>query len=289
LSALVLDRTGLFVVSFSASFAALFAISFATLIAIMKIPFRTAPLRLAPFALCALFALPGLAHAGLLEDDEARKAILDLRAKVDQIQQDLHGQIASKADKASALELVNQIEQLRQEVAKLRGQIEVLTNELSNTQQRQKDFYVDLDNRLRKLEPKKVTVDGKEAQVDPGEQKSYDAALAVFKNGDYRNAASGFADFLRRYPESAYAAAAQYGLGTAYYALRDCKSAIDAHRALVKTFPDNPKAPDAMLNVAICHIELKEKPQAKKVLEALILQYPDSSAAQTARERLSAK
>ncbi len=255
----------------------------------MKTPFRSVRLRLAPFVLCTLLSLPGLGHAGLLEDDEARKAILDLRAKVDQIHQELRGQIATKSDKTGALELVNQIEQLRAEVAKLRGQLEVLVNELSSTQQRQKDFYVDLDNRLRKLEPKKVTVDGREAQVDPSEQKSYDAALAIFKNGDYRNAASGFADFLRRYPESAYAAAAQYGLGTAYYALRDCKNAIEAHRALIKAYPDNPKAPDAMLNVAICHLELKEKAQSKKVMEALIQQYPDSSAAQTARERLGTK
>jgi tol-pal system protein YbgF len=247
----------------------------------MKTLYRTAPL-----LLMSLLTLPFAAKAGLLEDDEARKAILDLRAKVEQIQQDLRGQIALKSDKSSALELVNQNEQLRAEVAKLRGQIEVMTNELANAQQRQKDFYVDLDTRVRKLEPKKVTVDGREAQVDPGEQKSYDAALAVFKGGDYRNAAASFADFLRRYPESAYAGAVQYGLGNAYYALRDCKSAIVAHQALVKNFPDSPKAPDAMLNIAVCHIELKEKPLAKKALEALISQYPESSAAQTAKERL---
>ena len=247
----------------------------------MKPLYRTAPL-----LFISLLALPLATQAGILEDDEARKAILDLRAKVDQIQQDLKGQIALKSDKSAALDLVNQNEQLRAEIAKLRGQIEVLTNELSNTQQRQKDFYVDLDNRMRKLEPKKVTVDGKEAQVDPGEQKSYDSALALFKSGDYRNAATSFADFLRRYPESAYAAAVQYGLGNAYYAQRDCKSAIAAHQALVKNFSDSPKAPDAMLNIAVCHIELKEKPQARKALEALISQYPESSAAQTAAERL---
>lgn len=233
------------------------------------------------------FIFPFSAHAGLLEDDEARKAILELRTKVEQIQQEFRQQITTKSDKSSALDLLNQNEQLRQEISKLRGQLEVLTNELSNAQQRQKDFYVDLDNRLRKLEPRKVTVDGKEAQVDPNEQRSYDAALASFKSGDYRNAAASFADFIRRYPDSAYGAAVAYGLGNAYYALRDCKSAIAAHQSMVQTYPDSVKAPDAMLNIATCHIELKEKPQAKKALEAVINQYPDSSAAQTAKERLA--
>lgn len=251
----------------------------------MKTLFRSALLAL-PLTL-ALSALS--AHAGILEDDEARKAILDLRAKVEQIQQDLRQQIGEKTDKSSTLDLVNQNEQLRQEIAKLRGQIEVLTNELSNAQRRQKDFYVDLDNRLRNLEPKKMVVDGKEAQVDLSEQKAYDAALALYKGGDYRNASVSFADFLRRFPESAYTAAVQYGLGNAFYAQRDCKSAIATHQAMVKNFPDNAKAPDAMLSIAVCHSELKEKPAAKKALEALIAQYPDSSAAQTAKERLGGK
>ncbi len=251
----------------------------------MKTLFRTAPPRL---LLTLLLALPLTGNAGILEDDEARKAILDLRAKVEQYHQDLKAQIALKSDKTSALDLVNQNEQLRAEIAKLRGQIEVLANELANAQQRQKDFYVDLDTRMRKLEPKKVTVDGKEAQVDPGEQKAYEAALALFKSGDYPGASVSFAEFLRRYPDSAYAAAVQYGLGNAFYAQRNCKSAIAAHQTLVKNFADHPKAPDAMLNIAVCHIELKEKPLARKALDALISQYPDSSAAETAKDRLKA-
>ncbi|HTN66245.1 MAG TPA: YbgF trimerization domain-containing protein, partial [Burkholderiaceae bacterium] len=105
-----------------------------------------------------------VANAGLFDDDEARRAILDIRNKIDAIQRDLN----NKADKTSALGLADQNDQVKQEIAKLRGQVEVLTNELANTQQRQKDFYVDLDARLRKLEPQQVTVDGKEVSVDPG-------------------------------------------------------------------------------------------------------------------------
>jgi tol-pal system protein YbgF len=247
--------------------------------------FSKSAIAAAVLAVCS-FA-PWSAHAGLLDDDEARKAILDLRTKVDTIQQDLQTRIDAKSDKSSALDLVNQNEQLRQELAKLRGQIEVLTNELSNAQRRQKDFYVDLDNRLRKLEPQKITVDGKEAAVEPAEQKSYDAALAVFKSGDYKSAAISLSDFLHRYPGSAYAAAAQYWLGNAYYAQRDCKSAIAAQQVVIKNYPDSPKASDALLNIASCYTELKDKSGAKKSLEALITQYPDSSAAQTAKERLA--
>ena len=229
---------------------------------------------------------PLAAHAGLFDDDEARRAILDARSRIENMQREMNSRLETKADKNSMLDLANQNEQLRLDVSKLRGQIEVLTNELANAQQRQKDFYVDLDNRVRKLEPQKMTVDGREASVEQSEQRSYEAALALFKAGDYKNAVSGFSDFLRRYPQSGYAAAAQYWLGTAYYAQRDYRNAIAAQQVVAKSFPDSTRAPDALLNIATCYAELKDKVSARRTLDTLIAQYPDSAAAQTAKERL---
>jgi tol-pal system protein YbgF len=227
------------------------------------------------------------AHAGLFDDDEARKAILDARAKIEALGNRVDTKIDTKADKTSVLELANQNEQLRAEIAKLRGQLEVLINDLSNTQRRQQDFYVDLDNRIRKLEPKRVTIDGKEATVDNNEQRSYDAAFGLFKDADYKNASAALSAFLINYPQSAYAGAAQYWLGNSYYAQRDCKSTVTTLQGMVKAFPDHSKSPDAMLNISACQLELKDKPASKKTLEAVIAQYPDTDAAKTAKSRLS--
>lgn len=232
-------------------------------------------------ALMAAFSCASLsAHAALFGDDEARRAILDVRTKVDSLQQ-------SKADNSAVLELSNQNDQLRQEIARLNGQIEVLSNEVANIQQRQKDFYVDLDNRLRKLEPQVVAVDGKDATVELSEQRTYDNALALFKAGDYKKSGAAFADFLQRYPQSAYAPSAQYWIGNAYYAQRDYKNAIAAQQALLKKYPGNPKGADALLNIASSYTELKDKPAAKKTLESLVAQYPNTPSAQTAKERLA--
>ena len=230
----------------------------------------------------AAFSFAPLAHAGLFDDDEARRAVLDLRKQIEA----LNTRIDSKADNNGLLDLASQNEHLRQEVARLRGQVEVLTNELANTQQRQKDFYVDLDNRLRKIEPQKMTVDGKEASVEPGEQRSYEAGLAQFKAADYKGASATFSDFVRRYPQSGFAASAQYFLGITYYALRDYRNAIAAQQAVIRNYPDSPKAPEALLNIATSYTELKDKASAKRTLETLIAQYPETQAAQTARDRL---
>lgn len=226
------------------------------------------------------------AHAGLFDDEEARKAILDLRAKIESVQQEFNGKLADKTDKSGTLDLVNQNEQLRQEIARLRGQVEVLANDLASTQQRQKDFYIDLDNRLRNLEPKKVTVDGKEADVEPSEQKTYENAMVLFKDGDYKGAGAALIEFLRRYPRSAFAPNAQYALGNSYYVQSDYRNALAAQQAVVKNYPDSPKAAEALLNIASCYVELKDKSGARRALDTLIEKYPNSPSAQTAKERL---
>ena len=229
----------------------------------------------------------GAAQASVFDDDEARRAILDLRAKVDAN----HTEINARLDKLDAatrgqLDLANQIETLRQDVARVRGQVETLTNELANQQKQQKDYYADLDARLRKLEPQQLSVDGKSAAVAQGEARTYEAALTQFKNGDFKAAIPAFSNFLAQYSDSAYAPAAQYWIGASYYAQRDYKAAIAAHQQLMKNWPDSPRAPDAMLNIASSQTDLADKRAARKTLERLVAQYPDSDAAATARQRL---
>lgn len=231
----------------------------------------------------ALCTLP--AHAGIFDDDEARKAISSLNAKLGVVSD----QLSNKADKVVILDQLKQLDSMREELANLRGQVEVLSNSINEGQRQQKEFYADLDNRLRKLEPRQVVVDGKESQVDQGEQKSFDNAINVFQSGDYRAAAVALNSFIRTYNHSAYMPNAMYSLGIAYYAQKDYKNAVATFHAMVKAFPDNPKAPEAMLNIASCYTEQKDKSAAKKILQSLRTQYPDSAAARTASDRLASQ
>jgi len=245
---------------------------------------KLSPSRLA--ALLLAFVLPLQACAGILDDDEARRAILDLRAKVDAITRDLTTRLDAKADKTTTLDMLNQHEQTMAEIARLRGQIEVLANEVAKAQNSQKTLYTDLDARIKKLEPRAEVVDGATAQVLPSEKQAYDSAMDVFKSGDYKRAAAALQDFVKRFPESAYAANAQYWLGNAYYAQRDYKNAIAAQEVVTTTYASSPKAADAMLNIATSYAELKDKVKAKKTLQTLVAKFPDSQAAQSAKDRL---
>jgi tol-pal system protein YbgF len=241
-----------------------------------------------------LTAAPMRSNAALFEDDEARREILKLRKQIEDITvrvdsrlEPLNTRIDSKADKKSVIDLASEIEKLRTDIASLRGQIEILLNEQSNTQRRQKDFYSDLDQRLRKLEPTRQTIDGNEVDVNESEQKNFDAALSLFKAGNYPAADQALNSFLQRYPESGYAAQATYWLGNTYFAQRDCDKAVPAYKTVAARFPASLKAPDALLNLASCQLDLKDKPAARESLEMLIKKYPASSAAAMGKERLA--
>ena len=112
--------------------------------------------RFAAFAAFALiYVVPQFAHAALFDDEEARKRIAATNQRIDQLQKDLDERIATleRQLKSGALvDLANNVEGLKSDVARIRGQIEVLTYELEQSQKRQRDLYVDLDARMRKLE-----------------------------------------------------------------------------------------------------------------------------------------
>ncbi len=241
----------------------------------------------------AAFAAAAPAHA-LFGDDEARKAILDLRKKVDEQNQALaqkDAELAARLERLEAanraqLEFANAIDALKREIAQLRGQVEQLAHEVATLQKRNRDLYGDLDARLKKLEPTTVTVDGKQAQVERGEQAAFDAALAQFRASDFKGAIASLQTFLARYPQSAYAASAYYWLGSSHFALKDYKAAIAALQVVAERYHDSPRAPEALLNIAASQIELNDRKSARSTLNRIIKEYPDTEAARLAKERL---
>src|SRR5258708_18685269 len=87
------------------------------------------------------------------------------------------------------VDLAQLIESLKQDVAKLRGLIEVLSNQTETLERRQKDLYVDLDNRLRKLEQTQSQLQDKLSQGEPtapADKQPYATALTQFTLAHYQ-------------------------------------------------------------------------------------------------------
>ena len=246
--------------------------------------YRAIQLSLAGF----LVGFSAIAHAALFEDDEARRAILDLRQKLDVTQQGLKSQVDDIAVLRRALfELQNQIEALKAEQSALRGANEQLLRELTDIQLKQKDVLQTVDTRLSKFEPVKVVLDGLEFQTDPAEKREFETSLAVFRTGDFAAAQNSLLAFLRKYPTSGYASSTLFWLGNAQYATKDYKESIVNFRKLLSIAPQHARAAEAMLAISNCLVELKDIKAAKKAMEDLVKQYPTSEAAQTAKDRLA--
>lgn len=281
-----------------------------------------------------LWCTLGAAHAALFGDDEARRQITIERQRLDDLKFDLAkqqeavdariGKLEEAAKVQPLLDLFTQIEALKLEVSKLRGQVEVLNNNIENTGKRQRDMYIDLDTRLRRLEqqsalgPAPASVPAAPGAVAPApasaagpgaappaaisatppvaaittaspgaENQTYDAAQAQRRIGNYQGAIVAFQNFIKQFPQSNLAPRAQYWIGDSYFNLRDFKLAIASQQTLIKTYPDSPSVPDAMLNIASSQIEMGESITGRRTLEELVAKYPVSDAADKAKRRLA--
>ena len=256
-------------------------------------------------------------HAQLFGgDDTARRQIAEQARRVDALKQQndelaarlvrMEESLRQLTASGPALELAQQLEMLRQEVKQMRGQMEVLGNEVQLSGKRQRDMYTDLDSRLKRFEQPAApspaggapgVVPGGVAAIappgpgaappNPAETSAYESAQSQRRIGNYQGAIAGFQTFLAQYPKSQLAPRAQYWIGDSYYNLRDYKNAIASQNKLIATYPDSTSIPDALLNIASCQIELNDMTAARKTMDGLISRYPTSEAAEKAKRRLA--
>ena len=256
---------------------------------------RFASMALAGLCLVAALFAPA-ARAGLFDDDEARKAILDLRQRIEQGNERQRTALAEQSSqlaeqinqlKRSLLDLNNQLDAMRADNAKLRGQNEQLARDVAELQRHQKDIQTGVEDRIRKIEPQKVSVDGREFLAEPEEKRQYEEAIDALRKSDFERSAVMLATFRKRYPASGYGDSVLFWLGNAQYGVRQYKEAITSFRTLASGSPDNAKAPEALLAIANCQAELKDGKSARRTIDELLKAYPKSEAAQAGRERLA--
>lgn len=209
--------------------------------------------------LISAVALVAISSPAFAEDEQARRAILELRAQL-------------KHSEAMRNELSNQIVRLQEDIRKLRGQVEVLSNSV-----RKQNISSGGPNDVTAL-----------TQVgDPVEQNAYDTALDLFRQGNYDASATALANFSATYPNSVLVPSALFYEGGSRYATKDFKGSINTLTKMVNTYPNNPQAGDALLVIAGNHYELKNLDEYKSTLNRIIKEYPGTPAADTAKERLN--
>ncbi|MFU8895560.1 MAG: tol-pal system protein YbgF [Gammaproteobacteria bacterium] len=253
------------------------------------------------FKTTAALLLAGAFAAGCALPPEEDPVLL----KLDELDQRV-GTIERVVRNESLLQIATELEELRNEVRELRGHTEALQYEAEGAATRQRDQYLDLDQRLQSLERRTRGGDaptgtapsaasplgvggGPSAPAGAtgaGESERYQAALELLRQGRYPQAEAGFKQFLADFPQSTLADNAQYWLGETHYVNRDFETALAVFQQMLEDYPNSRKAPDALLKAGFCQYELQRWADARASLEAVVEQYPDSTAARLANQRL---
>lgn len=228
-------------------------------------------------------------------------------------------------DSGALFKLVDEMDSLATEVRELRGQAEALSHRIEQMEERQRQLYLDADQRLQRIEsaapaqaagsspqpgalpaapttPTQTATPGQPpppatppaAQtpdatgVDPfAEQQAYQSAFDLLKSGRYDEAAVAFQQFIAEFPTGSYADNAQYWLGETFYITRRFEQAVQEFERLVSTHPTSQKLTHALLKIGYAYDELGNLTEAERVLGELIERHPQTAAAGLARKRLT--
>lgn len=235
-------------------------------------------------ALLLTATLSSPARAAMFDDDEARRRIELLRVEF--------AELARRTDTVNRnqIDFANQIEAIKADIAKLRGQVEVLSYELEAAQKRQKDFYVDLDGRLRKLESPPVEAKAEAPKADPAQEtRDYEAALSGLKASKFKEAGTSFLAFIKAYPNSGLIASAHYWGAYAHAQAKDHAAAAELFGKFAAGWPNDDRAPAALESRVASLEALKDWKGAKAALEQLAETYPNSEAGKKAKLKLKKK
>ena len=235
-----------------------------------------------------LMSLAGLGACSSLTpvNDPVYLRINDLEARLIRIERVL--------DNESLITLAGDISSLRTESQQLLNEIETLRFELENQATRQRDLYVDLDQRLADIEagqqrlssiPGSALGGGGVAAVT--DQQAYDEAFALIQQQDWARAQSAFESMLATYPASGLRSNAQYWLAETHYAQLDFRTALGEFQRVVNEYPQSSKLQDALLKIGYCNFELRNFPAAREALVRVMREFPETQAATLAQQRLT--
>lgn len=240
--------------------------------------------------------------------------------------EDRLGRLERQLDSNTLVDILDRLDRLTREVRELRGEVEDDSGAVSDLSRRQKELFLDLDRRLKRLEggtvsttptaptsaatasatssgtaPSQQPAAGPAASGGPApaaptataagadplkEQNQYQQAFGLLKEGRYEQASKAFSSFLKTYPSGPYSDNAQYWLGETYYVNRQFQPAMTEFNKLVQAYPDSAKVGHAKLKMGLIYAETGEIERAKKTLEEVAARYPTTPQGRLARERL---
>ena len=210
----------------------------------------------------------------------------------------------SGGDPAGTAYFLNMMDQLRQEVMELRGQVEEQQFQINRLQQESRDRYLDLDDRISRLKVGKVArtpasregntqvsaetideallsqdADSQGKQMAEAEEQAYQAAFKLIRERQFDESKAALLQLLVDFPNGHYSDNARYWLGEVQMAQGNYREALATFGQVLKDYPQSSKIADATYKMGHLHDLLGDKQKARELLEKVIKDYPDSAAA----------
>ena len=240
--------------------------------------------------LVPLFALGGCQLMEPRGEDPVLVKLTELERRLAAIERVIQNQ--------SLVEMTQQVRVLERRGDELQGRMEELEHHSSETAERQRNLYIDIDTRIQELESalqarnSRSVLDG--GTLSPGQlpvpggsdRDNYQAAFELLKEQRYEPAAIAFQEFLVSFPDSELADNAQYWLAESHYVTKMYERALGEFETVITDHPSSRKVPDALLKMGYCSYELKQWEQARASLERVQAEFPETTAARLAGQRL---
>lgn len=201
-------------------------------------------------------------------------------------------------DNEGLMTLIKRLESTERDLQALRNDIETLQYDVEQSSGRQRELYLDLDQRLQTIEQTNLPTAGlsvlEGGSLDPGQlpvpggtdRANYQAAFELLKQGRYDQAAIALQQFMIAFPASNLSDNAQYWLAETHYVTQKYKKALPEFQLVLDRYPDSRKIPDALLKIGYCNYELKRYDASREALSAVVASYPETTAARLASQRL---
>jgi tol-pal system protein YbgF len=239
-------------------------------------------------AVVLVAALPGHAQIFGGGDEVARKQLADQSRRIEDLRQQvtrLEESLKSVSATNPALGLADQLEGLRREMMQLRGQLEVLGNDIQMASKRQRDMYVDLDSRMKRLE-QPPAAEAAPAAAQPSAAAPATAAAAAAPAAATTGASAkpvqpAVATTTRpaqaAAPQATEAETRAYEAAQGQRRIGNYQGAIAAFRNFIAENPKSSLAHRAQYWIGDSYYNLREFKSAIQSQQKLIASYPDST------------
>ncbi len=211
--------------------------------------------------------------------------------------------LEQQIDNLTAMNLPQQISDLQQSLAQLRGQLQVQAHDLKMLNDQQRSFYQDLDQRINQLknlnsgngsdnnsnsDTKKSDTNNSSSNVDIHlkDSNAYQSAFSLLEKKQYDKSQAAFEEYLNDYPNGQYVSNAHYWMGEIYLAQKNYAKAETEFKTVITKFPKSAKLADAKLKIAIIHADSGKVDLARREFMQIKKEHPGSTAAQLASIRL---